>query len=85
MWDQDGETAIQHPGGGTKITWGGPPVQPKTDRNRLHWVLATSQSLDLEIDRLRARGANVVITSADRAELVDPGGNEFVLAARLDD
>ena len=26
VWDQDQETAIQSPNGGTKITWGGPPV-----------------------------------------------------------
>lgn len=85
VWDQDGETAIQHPGGGTKITWGGPPVRPKTGRNRLRWVLVTSRSLDLEIGRLRGLGGEVVQVSADRAELVDPEGNEFLLTARLDD
>ena len=26
VWDQDQETAIQSPRGGSKITWGGPPV-----------------------------------------------------------
>ena len=25
VWDQDQETAIQSPLGGTKISWGGPP------------------------------------------------------------
>jgi hypothetical protein len=28
-WDQDEETAIQSPRGGTKVAWGGPPVTPK--------------------------------------------------------
>ncbi len=40
VWDQDEETAIQSPTGGTKITWGGPPVEPKTGKNRLHLDLA---------------------------------------------
>ena len=40
VWDQDQETAIQSPGGGTKIAWGGPPVAPKTGKNRLHVHLA---------------------------------------------
>ncbi len=30
VWDQDEETAIQSPHGGSKISWGGPPVAPKT-------------------------------------------------------
>lgn len=85
VWDQDGETAIQHPGGGTKITWGGPPVRPKTDRNRLRWVLATDQLLELDIARLRALGSEVVVAGADRVELTDPEGNEFLLTARRDD
>ena len=29
VWDQDQETAIQSPHGGTKVAWGGPPVAPK--------------------------------------------------------
>ena len=28
VWDQDEETAIQSPRGGTKVAWGGPPVAP---------------------------------------------------------
>ena len=40
VWDQDQETAIQSPAGGTKIAWGGPPVRPKTRRNRMHFHLA---------------------------------------------
>ncbi|MDN5727830.1 MAG: VOC family protein, partial [Propionibacteriales bacterium] len=39
VWDQDEETAIQSPTGGTKITWGGPPVAEKTGRVRLHFDL----------------------------------------------
>ncbi len=32
VWDQDGETAIQSPRGGTKISWGGPPLAPRERR-----------------------------------------------------
>jgi hypothetical protein len=39
VWDQDQETAIQSPRGGSKIAWGGPPVRPKVGKNRLHFDL----------------------------------------------
>jgi len=29
VWDQDQETAIRSPHGGPKLTWGGPPLEPK--------------------------------------------------------
>ena len=40
VWDQDEETAIRSPHGGPKITWGGPPLTPKTGKNRVHLDLA---------------------------------------------
>src|SRR5690606_41550914 len=54
VWDQNEETAIRSPHGGPKITWGGPPVAPKTGKNRLHFDLAPSAGGDqrAEIDRL---------------------------------
>ena len=79
VWDQDGETAIQSPRGGTKITWGGPPVAAKQGRNRLRWALETGNSLDTELDRLVGLGAAMVRKDAERAELTDPDGNEFIL------
>ena len=53
VWDQDQETAIQSPAGGTKIAWGGPPVAPKTGKNRLHFDLAPPAHGDqqAEVDR----------------------------------
>ena len=59
VWDQDEETAIQSPQGGPKITWGGPPVQPKTGKNRLHFDLAPPADGDqqAEVDRLVSLGA----------------------------
>lgn len=79
VWDQDEETAIQAPGGGTKITWGGPPVRPKHGSNRLRWVLTAEQGLDEEIERLCGLGAVVVSRGPDSVELADPEGNEFIL------
>lgn len=92
VWDQDQETAIQSPDGGTKITWGGPPVAPKTGPNRLYLELALPADADLEaeIERLISLGATRTDADADpgadpganggddgRVLLLDPDGNEF--------
>ncbi len=80
VWDQDGETAVQAPAGGPKITWGGEPVAPKLGRNRLHLDLTPSapSTLDAEVERLLALGANRVAAGcADGVGMADPGGNEF--------
>jgi predicted enzyme related to lactoylglutathione lyase len=82
VWDQDQETAIRARYGGPKITWGGPPLMPKTGKHRLHFDLAPSLGGDLqaEVDRLLSRGA----TRADIGQgdigwvvLADPDGHEF--------
>ncbi len=82
VWDQDEETAIQSPAGGTKITWGGPPVEPKTGKNRLHLDLAPPPGADqqAEVERLVGLGAKRIdIGQGDVPWVVmaDPGGNEF--------
>ncbi|MGH3471103.1 MAG: VOC family protein [Nocardioidaceae bacterium] len=84
VWDQDQETAIQSPHGGPKISWGGPPVRPKTAKNRLHFDLAPPVHGDqqAEVARLIALGATRLDTSqgdVDRAVLADPDNNEFCL------
>ena len=81
VWDQDGETAVQSPHGGTKVAWGGPPVAPKNGRNRQRFDLTlTDGDLAAEIDRLVALGATLLGSTADGAvELADPDGNEFRL------
>jgi hypothetical protein len=78
VWDQDEETAIQSPRGGSKITWSGPPVAPKTGTGRQHLDLVPSAGTDraAEVARLVALGA----TRLDQAQLADPDGNEFCLA-----
>jgi predicted enzyme related to lactoylglutathione lyase len=82
VWDQDQETAIQSPAGGTKIAWGGPPVRPKTGKNRLHLDLAPPVGGDqqAEVERLVSLGATRIgIGQGEPSWVVmaDPGGNEF--------
>ena len=78
-WDQDEETAIQSPQGGTKISWGGPPVAPKTGRNRLHLDLV-ADDVGAEVRRLESLGASRLdIGQGDVGWVVlaDPDGNEL--------
>jgi predicted enzyme related to lactoylglutathione lyase len=87
VWDQDQETAIRSPHGGPKITWGGPPLRPKTGKNRLHFELAPPVHGDqqAEVDRLVSLGATRIDVGQDevsRAVLADPDGNEFCVLAR---
>jgi len=82
VWDQDQETAIRSPHGGPKVTWGGPPVAPKTGKNRLHLDLAPADGGDQqgEVDRLVSLGATLLdIGQGDVSWMVmaDPDGNEF--------
>jgi predicted enzyme related to lactoylglutathione lyase len=82
VWDQDDETAIRAPDGmGPFITWG-PPVAPKTVKNRLHLDVAPPPGEDqqAEVERLVALGAHRVdIGQGDVGWVVmtDPDQNEF--------
>jgi predicted enzyme related to lactoylglutathione lyase len=82
VWDQDQETAIRSPDGGPKLSWGGPPLTPKTGKYRLHFDLAPPVDGDqqAEVDRLVSLGA----TRADIGQgevswvvMADPDGHEF--------
>jgi catechol 2,3-dioxygenase-like lactoylglutathione lyase family enzyme len=82
VWDQDQETAIRSPHGGPKITWGGPPLTPKTEKNRLHFDIAppVHGDQDSEVERLISLGATRIdIGQGDVSWVVlaDPDGNEF--------
>ena len=79
VWDQDPETAIQSPRGGTKVAWGGPPVAPKAGRNRHRLDLAPAGGdQQAEVERLVSLGATRLDVGEDGAvELADPDGNEF--------
>ena len=82
VWDQDDETAIQSPSGGSKMAWGGPPVAPKTGKNRLHLDIAPPAGEDqlAEVDRLISLGAKRIDIGQGEVNWVvmaDPDGNEF--------
>ncbi|WP_422733530.1 VOC family protein [Micromonospora sp. WMMD558] len=81
VWDQDQETAIQSPHGGTKVAWGGPPVAPKKGRNRQRFDLAVAGGDQrAEVERLVSLGATRLEVDEDGAVvLADPDGNEFCL------
>ena len=80
VWDQDEETAIQSPHGGTKIAWGGPPVAPKQGRNRQRFDLTADDAA--EVEWLVGLGATRLADRDGGVELADPDGNEFGVRAR---
>jgi catechol 2,3-dioxygenase-like lactoylglutathione lyase family enzyme len=82
VWDQDQETSIRSPHGGPKISWGGPPLMPKTGKDRLHFELAPPVGDDqqAEVDRLVSLGATRIdIGQGEVSSVVmaDPDGHEF--------
>ncbi|WP_284536687.1 VOC family protein [Nocardioides sp. T2.26MG-1] len=80
VWDENEETAVQSPDGGTKVSWGGPPVAPKLRRNRQRFHLAAT-GLAADIARLVALGATEVGPDRGGVELIDPDGNEFLVTS----
>ncbi|MFL6151669.1 MAG: VOC family protein [Ornithinibacter sp.] len=82
VWDQDEETAIQSAGGGSKISWGGPPYAVRSGAQRWRWHVAPTPDGDqqAEVERLLRLGAGRVDgdPGPDGAvTLADPDGNEF--------
>ena len=82
VWDQDQETSIRSPHGGPKISWGGPPLMPKTGKYRFHFDLAPPIDGDQqeEVDRLISLGATLVDIGQGEVSWVvmaDPDGHEF--------
>jgi predicted enzyme related to lactoylglutathione lyase len=82
VWDQDQETSIRSPHGGPKISWGGPPLTPKTGKYRHHFDLAPSVDGDqqAEVDRLISLGATRIDIGQGEVTwvvLADPDGHEF--------
>jgi len=81
VWNENEQTAVQSPLGGTKISWdswGGPSIEPKTGRNRQRFDLVTADPTS-EAERLVSLGATRLSDLPDGVELADPGGNEFRL------
>lgn len=74
-WDQDQETAIRSP-------LGGPPLTPKTGKNRLHFDLAPPLDGDhlAEVGRLESIGATRIDIGQGEVNWVvmaEPDGHEF--------
>ncbi|MGZ4455721.1 MAG: VOC family protein, partial [Nocardioides sp.] len=82
VWDQDQETAIRSPHGGPKLTWGGPPLAPRTGRSRYHLDIAPPADGDqqAEVERLvalDARRVDIGQGDVDWVVLADPDGREL--------
>lgn len=71
VWDEDEETAIQAPSGGSKMSWGGPPVAPKTVPARIRLELVTD-------------GADADAHDAEVARLITLGASRLAPGARVD-
>ncbi|MBC9715699.1 VOC family protein [Streptomyces sp. TRM66268-LWL] len=80
VWDQDEETAIQSPDGGTKITWGGPPRMPDPGREP-HLDLVADGDQEAEVERLIGLGAKRLGATDGVVLMTDPDGNEFRVLA----
>jgi hypothetical protein len=82
VWDQDQETAIQSPWGGTKVSWGGPPVASRVGRNRQRLDVTTDGDRVAEVERLMSLGATRRDVAGDGdVVLADPDGNQFRVRA----
>ena len=80
VWDEDGETAIQSPAGGTKIAWSGDPATSRGEDRQSFVLTVAADELQDEIDRLMTLGASDPIDSpTGTTTLRDPDGVEFAL------
>jgi hypothetical protein len=77
VWDQNEQTAVQSPLGGTKISWDAWSGR-KYGRNRQRFDLVTADPTG-EAQRLVSLGATRRRDLSDGVELADPDSNEFGL------
>ncbi|SKB10306.1 VOC family protein [Aeromicrobium choanae] len=87
VWDEDDETAIQSPHGGTKISWGGPPLLEKPPKNRWHFDLRPTGDQQAEVGRLERLGAtrtDIGQGTVDWVVMRDPDDNEFCVLSSPD-
>ena len=85
VWDQDQETAIQSPQGGTKVAWSGSAGVPQGPSTQRFDLVAPNGAHDTEAERLMSLGATRLETDAVRkagVRFADPDGNEFRLLNR---
>jgi catechol 2,3-dioxygenase-like lactoylglutathione lyase family enzyme len=81
VWDQDDETAIQSPHGGTKVAWGGESETLSTSTWQRFELVAADGEVEREADRLHQLGAcrRTTENGDPSITIVDPGGNMFRL------
>ena len=79
VWDENEQTAVQSPIGGTKISWDAWSGR-KYGRERQRFDLVTADPTR-EAKRLVSLGATRLRDLSDRVELADPDNNEFALRA----
>lgn len=83
VWDQDEETAIQSPRGGSKITWSGPPLMPRDGQDRLRLDVAVPAGADVEAELQRLGALGALPFDGPRVDgeltLLDPDGNRFAV------
>jgi len=83
VWDENEQTAIQSPLGGTKISWdswGRSRAGLETGKNRQRFDLVSAEPTR-EAARLVSLGAAHLAHLSDQIRLADPDGNEFGLYA----
>jgi catechol 2,3-dioxygenase-like lactoylglutathione lyase family enzyme len=83
VWDENEQTAIQSPLGGTKISWDSwaeSRAEPRNGRNRQRFDLVSADPTS-EAERLVSHGATHLAHLSDHVELADPDGNEFSIYA----
>jgi catechol 2,3-dioxygenase-like lactoylglutathione lyase family enzyme len=92
VWDQNEQTAVQSPRGGTKLSWDtwpkptptearpdGPPLALEHATNRQRFDLI-APDLAAEVERLVTLGATEVADRHTSVELADPDGNQFTMS-----
>ena len=80
VWDENEETAVQSPRGGTKVAWGGSPVTALAGPARQRFELRAVGEAAAEVERLVSLGASRANESRDvGVVLTDPDGTEFRL------
>jgi catechol 2,3-dioxygenase-like lactoylglutathione lyase family enzyme len=70
VWDQGEETAVQSPGGGSKVTWSGTPLMERESPQRVTFHVTTDHPGELE--QLGARPVG-------EGRYLDPDGNAFLV------
>jgi hypothetical protein len=84
VWDREGQTAVQSPSGGTKISWDPWPESSAggaADSSGLRFDLSASDAA-AEVARLVGLGAAVLADRDGVTAMTDPGGGAFSVMER---